>query len=126
MNVQQMGCCAFNEIGELRDSATPKDAMLLFCERVFPPFAPRLRPGAFYIFTAVVKSRAMRDREVGDYGDKFYNFIKRNRLGIVLQTRVQPNRRNVPGHYIRGWIWTPPNEKNLRKWWKKNKRYRGY
>jgi len=87
-----------------------------FCRQTFTQFGRR-RVGAFYIFTAVVKST--RDGLAGKYGDNFAKLIKDKKLGDVTATMVRVNRRNVPGHHIQGWVWAP-SEANLKTWWAKN------
>lgn len=115
MILRQMTCCGFNEISGLSSHRSAKDAMRAFCE-TFTRFGSR-RIGAFYIFTAVVKSTT--DNAAGEYGDNFAKFIKNNKLGEVTATVVRVNRRNVPGHFLQGWIWSP-SEANLKAWWAKN------
>ena len=121
MNIAQMGCCAFNEIRNLRGNTAEK-AMQLFCGQavnstVFGPV--KLRLGAFYIFTAVVDSK-VRDRVAGRYGEAFANYIKQHKLGDVVKTMTRYNRKNAPDHLIQGWVWAP-DEKNRTAWWKKNR-----
>ena len=119
MQVVQMGCCAFNEIRGLSQHRTPATAMKEFCRQALGTPFGRTKPGAFYLFTAVIASKA-GDGLVGTYGDRFAAFIKKNKLGAVIPTMDRFNRRNVPGHLIRGWVWAP-SEKAIREWWKKNR-----
>lgn len=117
MTLQQMDCCAFNEIRGLSGHRSAPDAMRAFCRQSFTQFGHR-RIGAFYIFTAVVKS-TRTDSLVGKYGDNFAKLIKDKKLGDVTATMVRVNRRNVPGHHIQGWVWAP-SEAKLKSWWAKN------
>ena len=119
MVIAQLGCCAFNEIRGLCGYARPIAAMRAFCEHQLPMFGRR-RLGAFYLFTAVVKSTAAMDTAgVGPYGNKFAEVIKEHKLGEVTPTMTRVNRRNVRCHHVQGWIWAP-SEAGLKKWWKKN------
>lgn len=125
MDIREMNCCAFNEIHDLRSCRTAQVAMQVFCQLTLQALFgfDTQHIGAFYIFTAVVKSTP-RDGTAGAYGANFAKFITKNNLGVVVQTGVRDNRRNVPNHSIRGWVWAP-NEKRLKAWWKKNGGGRG-
>ena len=114
MTLEQMGCCAFNEIRHLSQHRSAPEAMREFCRQTFQEFAPGWKVGAFYIFTAVVKGGT-----AGTYGENFAKLIEKNKLGEVVVTMVRTNRRNAPSHHIQGWVWAP-NEKNLKAWWRKN------
>ena len=116
MQLVQMGCCAFNEIRDLHSHRGASSAMKAFCQQTFTQFGFR-KIGAFYIFTAVVKSTSSDRYGVGKYGDNFAAFIAKNKLGNVTPTMVRTNRRNAPSHHVKGWVWAP-NEKNLKAWWK--------
>lgn len=118
MQLVQMGCCAFNEVRDLHSHRGAPSAMKAFCQQTFTQFAYR-RIGAFYIFTALVKTTDGTRYAVGTYGDSFANFIIKNKLGDVIPTMVRANRRNAPRHHVKGWVWAP-NEKNLKAWWKNN------
>ena len=115
MTLSQMGCCAFNEIRGLSQHRTAPEALREFCRQTFTQFGHR-KVGAFYIFTAVVKSN---DSLAGKYGDNFAKLIAKNKLGEVTATMVRTNRRNVPNHHVQGWVWAP-SEPQLKAWWKKN------
>jgi len=77
----------------------------------------RQKLGAFYVFTAVIAARGSGPQR--KYGDEFAAFITANRLGDIVVTMDRNNRKNVPSHKIRGWVWAP-SEANLKKWWAKN------
>lgn|SRR3990167_3287547 len=120
----QMGCCAFNEIRGLSDSPNATEAMRAFCRQVLATAFGQITPGAFFIFTAVIGTKDSRSprglrKPRRLYGDQFAAFIKKNKLGDVVVTMDRFNRKNVPTHMIRGWVWAP-SEKNLRAWWRKN------
>lgn len=125
MEINQMGCCAFNEIVDLSDNYSAANAMRDFCSDVIEEqYDTRrnlvkevLNPGAFYIFTAIVKSN---DRTAGTYGHNFADLIRKNKLGKLKLTMKRLNRKNEPGHQIQGWIWAP-SKKALTAWWAKNR-----
>lgn len=124
MIVTQMGCCAFNEIGELGDSGSPEQALVEFCENALDTicedtvgsYKTYLNLGAFYIFTAVVRTKDC-DGCAGEYGRNFAAYIRKHKLGIVRETMTRYNRKNEPGHLVKGWVWAP-SVRSLTKWYK--------
>lgn len=120
MHLQQMGCCAFNEIKLLGTSRSAPEAMKEFCQQALGTGFAKVKLGAFYIFTAVVKTRARGDLAASKgYGANFAKLIEDEGLGEVVITMARTNRKNVPGHTIQGWVWAP-NDKNLRAWYARN------
>lgn len=126
MELTQLGCCAFNEILDLGEHSTPEEAMSQFvsdvetdeCTETYGEYVTKLDPGAFYLFTAVVKEDGVVSSH--RYGHAFAAYIRTNKLGVVKETQTRYNRKNEPTHLIHGWIWAP-SKRNLTKWWKARK-----
>lgn len=80
-------------------------------------------PKAFYLFSAVVGYKNDNAKICSNYtcgrGELLVNFIKRNRLGTVVEGPSRWNRSNSPSHKIRAWVWAP-SERRLRDWWREN------
>lgn len=129
MRINQMYCCAFNEISNLSFSGLPREAMREFCrlesdeEYRHNGYIRRLNLGAFYVFTAVIKiTDKPNNRPIyapRAYGQEFADYIKQEKLGKVTMTTVRLNRKNVPTHQVRGWVWAP-SLKAMTAWWGKN------
>lgn len=124
MELHGMGCCAWTEIQDLSDCATPEEAMKELCRDLWRTeyddnykMHRYLDLGAFYLFTAV--SQDENGRVFYRYGHDFAAFIRRNNLGVVKKTQSRYNRRNEPKHMIHSWVWTP-SKIRLTKWWKLN------
>lgn len=124
MEIDGLGCCAFNEIKDLSDEESAEDAMNTFCQVVNEQFYDKgefkyvLNPGAFYLFTAVVKYGTTPASH--RYGDDFAAYIKEHKLGVVKETMTRLNRANEPTHLVKGWVWAP-SVKGLQTWWDKRK-----
>ena len=128
MELRGLNCCALSEIDRLEDyEGVPEDFITKFCDALACPiYAPGTfrkvgstlgEPGAHYVFTALVRSG---DGDAGTYGDELAAYIKKHRLGAVVQSPIRLNRQNYEDHYVRAWIWSPsPN--GLKKWWAKHK-----
>jgi len=133
MNLAYLGgCCAIQEIRQLRQSATPEAAMVDFCKALWHSQHYDYRTGTYktsnnlgrrldahYIFTGV-EGYSKPDRYGGraKYGSEFAAFITANDLGTVVGTDPALNRMNHPTHKVAAWIWTPAPTK-LKNWWKK-------
>ena len=130
MRINQMHCCAFNEISNLSFSGLPREAMREFCRLESDDayrhnmYISRLNLGAFYVFTAVIKiTGEPNNRSIyapRAYGREFADYIKQEKLGKVTMTTVRLNRKNEPTHQVRGWVWAP-SLKAMTAWWEKNK-----
>ena len=117
-----MGCCAFNEIRDLQSVRTAEAAMIAFYQQVrLSPWGGdfALNLGAFYIFTAVVTIKGS-GKPCRPYGQEFANYIIKNKLGSLQKTVIRLNRKNEPGHAVRGWIWAP-SKANMHAWYKAHK-----
>ena len=55
-------------------------------------------------------------RESAEGGQALADYIKKNKLGPIVQTTIRTNQNS--GNRIRAWIWGP-NATKLRAWWKK-------
>jgi len=99
-------CCGLEEIEGLSDEKTPRAAMLNFCNDFFDGETPSKI--AFVLFTGVTRER---------YGQRFCEYIRRNRVGTVIQTRSRINPNSC--HKIKAWIWSI-NLPALERW---NKRH---
>lgn len=124
MELNQMNCCAFNEIDYLEGyQGKPEWAMAHFVgqcneeEYENGVMKDNYRFGAFYIFTAMVKDR--EKGTTGTYGHEFAAYIRAHNLGRVIETPQKLNRKNEPDHWVKGWIWMP-NVRNLKAWMKAN------
>jgi hypothetical protein len=129
MEIHDLCCCAVHELNILSTYSTPKEAMLAFCKLHVSRYGYNgvtkgglYTPGAFYIFTGVVKFRDDSDDygEDTSYGLNFAAYIKEQRLGVVSSSCRRVNRVNHPDHTIKVWIWAP-SVKRLRLWWEANK-----
>lgn len=134
MELTQTQCCAIEEISELSTHATPEDAMADLCEAMEYGAADSYNdreyrnresndddliiPGLL-TFTGVV---GYTDGDTDDttYGPKFAAYIRKHKLGRVVEGPVSTNRMNHPTHKVRLWIWKP-SVKGLTKWWKANR-----
>lgn len=136
MNVTGTKCCASREIFGLQTHGEDaKGAMLDFCKHLWPYVGTIYRTGgtynqysgrpyAFYTFSGVVKCGPTERNGNADvrnlnYGPKFAEFIKLNKLGNVVETPAKSNRANHPKHHVKLWIWCP-NEAGLKRWYKAN------
>ena len=125
-------CCALEEIYGLIDYSDPKKAMKSFCEGLKCYGSDTLRdPGALLLFTGVEKTKdateddldidyGADDYEPTGYAQAFADFIKKEKLGVVVKGPAAYNRVNHPTHYVRPFFWKP-NYKALCAWWKENK-----
>ena len=122
MGVEGLHCCAVGELYDLSDYNSPMSAMKAFCHFYGDYHGDPDDPGAFIIFTGVVRFTSDSDNYGDDttYGPKFASFIRKHRLGSVVSTKPVRNRNNEPDHYVKVWVWAP-NYKELKKWWTKNK-----
>ena len=138
MHFQNAKYCCLNEICELREHDTPKEALIEFCHQqiIEPPKfkSPRhttpetcggLYP--FYMFSAAVThgggagvASLFGNPTTRMYGHEFAKFIKENGLGEVWQSPARQNTTFHPEHDNIVWIWMP-DVKALEKWWKANK-----
>lgn len=135
-----MSCCACRQVDNLycykKDA---KKAMLAFCENEFhrnygyvsgiygldkTTWTPLY---TFYIFNGIVKYRpgcredTLKNRRALGYVEAFRNFIRRNKLGEVIETKTGFNRVNNPTHNILVCVWKP-KPVVLRKWYMKNQK----
>lgn len=106
MEINDTRCCGLKEIDGLSGYDNPKEAMLDLCKimREDHDLPPNF---AYILFTGVIKD---------GYGQRFTNFIRRNKLGSVRagkQTR-NPNSSNV----INAWLWQI-NIEGLNRWYSK-------
>ena len=128
MEINGLNCCALSEIAGLESySGDPEQFVRDFCEELsFPSYSPggfkRVgtqlgEPGAHYVFTALVRGE---DSYRGTYGNNLADYIKKHKLGVVVQSPIMLNRQNYDDHYVRAWIWSP-SPKGLKRWWNKHK-----
>ena len=128
MELRGLSCCALSEIDGLDSyDGDPEEFIDDFCaEFAHPQYAPGGfkkvgttlgDPGAHYVFTALVRSG---DGNEGTYGDELAAYIRKHKLGAVVQSPIRLNRQNYEDHYVRAWIWSP-SPKGLKRWWDKHK-----
>lgn len=122
MNFVKTACCAIQEIHNLRNHTTAKEAMVSFCQQALlerPKFGTSVgyqdQIYSFYLFTAAIGS-GYYDRS---YGQDFYDFIVSNGLGDVYQSARRPNKAWHPDHENQVYIWTP-NHEAIKAWWVEN------
>lgn len=143
MEIVGTACCAVMELDYIQDEKTPPDVLSSVCRQIEDEQSlgsydyqlgryirkpvSALKPSAFYTFTGVerVKKPAVppsinRGTERTGYGKKFANYIKKHRLGVLVESPVRANRVNHPDHFVKVWVWAP-SEKALNKWWRKHK-----
>lgn len=130
MNIEQMHCCALNEISYLGNHRSPKSAMEALCKKSFRRqtynyYSGRYTPTAekvdylqnHYIFTGIVGyKRGVRKPQ---YAQNFAAFIKDNDLGVIIEGEERVNRKNNPTHIIKAYLWHP-NVDNVKKWFEDN------
>ena len=125
MTLHSMNCCACQELICL-DKGKPlsgEKQMREFCNFLYSDYSKRLSdPGAFVIFTGVVKVRKGSDDDVDDttYGPTFASYIKEQKLGSIKESVKVINRTNHPDHWVKVWVWAPNFEK-LKAWYKDHK-----
>lgn len=119
MNFVKTACCAIQEIHNLRNHTTAKEAMTSFCQQALlqrPKFGNSIgvidEIFSFYLFTAAIGS-GYYDRS---YGQDFYDFIVANKLGDVYQSARRPNKAWHPDHENQVYIWTPDHAA-IKAWW---------
>lgn len=135
MMINRLQCCAITEIYDLGlTEGNPTQVMLKFCEKVmkvdtsggnyYSPKKVGPNPGAFYVFSEVVRirkdSRDSYKPKHDGYGARFAKFIKENKLGALVETPNRCNRLNHPDHTIKVYIWMPA-KRSLMAWWTKHK-----
>jgi len=113
MHINDTSCCAVQEIAELREYGSAKEAMLGFYN------SNAGCVGTFYIFTGVIKSSERYDGPVDSYkyGPNFEAYIRKYRLGTVMRSPSRINKNNGI-HTVVVWVWTP-NERALERWYNK-------
>jgi hypothetical protein len=134
MEIHETACCALMEMAHISDhEGDAEEVMKEMCEQLDPELGSPIDsyndgppkgitlviPGHM-IFTAVVGYTTNDDEEgygvKPSYGPNLAKFIKKNKLGAVVESPIQVNRVNHPTHKVRVYVWTP-NAKNLQKWW---------
>lgn len=70
---------------------------------------------AHVIFSCVVKLEGSEQ----DYGQKFADLIRKEKLGPVVASKVDRMNPNHQGHLCRAWIWSPRRDK-LKAWYAAN------
>jgi hypothetical protein len=146
ITIEDTQCCAVSEIDGLAGFIDPAEAMLAICKAMGfyaykSAFNPTRKPDidAFYIFTGVEDCDEVEctcdadflqynacecdaidnDIETG-YGRELAKFIKKNKLGDVVESPLEYNRVNHPTHLVGVWVWRP-DVKKLTEWFYKNK-----
>ena len=104
--LQDTTCCGLDEIEGLEGS--PEETLLHVCEEKYDIGWGDGAKHAFLMFTDTTKSG--RGKQLAEY-------IEKHGLGYVDKTRKARRNPNT-GNYVSVWIWSP-NEKALKKWWKK-------
>ena len=105
--LEETSCCGVLEYDGVTGQ-TPTKILLNICENKYDNWEGY--KSAFITFTDVAKS---------SNGKNLYSYILKNKLGTVVKTRARtnPNTRRK----IKIWVWSP-NETNLRKWYKSEKK----
>lgn len=108
--VNETSCCGVREFDCVDDYDDPLQLLLRFCveENVDGNFLNY----AFVVFTDRVNSKR---------GQKLANYIVKNNLGRIVESRakINPNTSNK----IKVWIWDIDNI-NLKRWYKKNEDFK--
>lgn len=128
MILTKTSCCAIQDIDRLCSHATPKEAMIAFCQQAIlqpPKFGGsngrKDQISSFYLFTAAVYP----SRYLGyggcyrAYGKAFYAFILDNNLGDVWESPSRPNNAWHPDHENQVYVWMPDHAAIL-AWWAVN------
>lgn len=127
----------WREICGISTFSSAKDAMIQFCNlqrKVEGSNAPpynmkrglKLDPNIanLYAFSAVVgyKSNLYHEKVISKpkYGPDFAEFIRKNKLGRLIETWDGLWNKNHPNHKVKIWLWSP-SFKNLSAWWEKNR-----
>lgn len=105
--------CGVKEITGLRDMSSAEGAMVEFCEKVLGK-PPKYKSATyswnmgqlycFYLFTAALTGGR-------EYGAEFADFIKEEKLGVVVATKPVQNLAFHPEHKNQAWLWTPDTPK---------------
>lgn len=92
-------CCGIAELGHIRDDFGPEDSLMSVDYEEL---------GAHVVFSVT-----SADTNRHAIGRKLADFIQKNKLGEVVETKGARN----PGHdgTLKAWIWTP-NKKALKSW----------
>lgn len=122
ININEMSCCAFQEIDGVEDYDDPKDFLLDLCREIWPErrvtYGEKNMPSAFYVFTGVIKVKRGNLSSTGMV-ERVAEYIKKHKLGALSKGPSRVNRINHPDHTVRGYIWAPSEDK-LWKWWRAN------
>lgn len=126
MQLHKTTCCAIQDIDQLRIHATPKEAMISFCQQAIlkPPMfgksvGARDQISSFYLFTAAIYPQNRYRVTPSPYGQNFYNFILTNKLGEVWESPSRPNKAWHPDHENQVYVWMPDHTAIL-AWWAAN------
>lgn len=128
MTLHDTHCCGVQEIHNLSLDPSAEASMVSFCKQNLgtkrvkfqgdPAFAGTIY--SFYIFTAAVYDThhiPYNDyRMYQPYGKEFAEFIRKNKLGNVIEAPALTNDAFHPDHKNQVWVWMP-NLENLRAWW---------
>lgn len=99
-------CCGVDEINGLEKK--PLETLLAVCRDKYDAWSGGAQH-AFIIFTDTMSSRR---------GVRLAEYITEHKLGVLYKTEKAKRNPNS-GNRIMVWIWSP-NERELKKWWKKN------
>lgn len=99
------GCCGLHEISNIAEYTDMPELVIEELCKTFNEYeGDQAFRGAFMYFTGVVKEK---------YGQQLASYIRKNRLGTIVQTPAATNLRS--GNKIKVWIWVH-DRKRLRTW----------
>jgi hypothetical protein len=116
-------CCATGVINKMEGHPDPEEALKAFCKHFKRPAYLGGRSlynvRTFYIFTGVEKLQDGKDPVPFGYCGKLARYIKKNKLGPVVQTTMKSNHLYHPYHLDKVFVWHPDIEA-LCEWWNKH------